>query len=90
MAKPRYRWPTIHPPSHPAGIKLNKWILYRDNYRCRINLPRCTLTATVADHINPDGAWFNPDNLRAACNNCNYDRRRHHTPTPPTRTPEHW
>ena len=90
MTAPRYRWPTIHPPSHPAGIKLNKWVLHRDGYRCRIQLPGCTLVATVADHINPDGAWFDPTNLRAACRDCNYNRRRDHVPTKPTHQIEHW
>lgn len=90
MAAPKYRWPTIYPPSHPEGIKLNKWIIWRDNYRCQIQLSRCTLQATLADHINPNGRHFDPNNLRAGCRNCNYDRRQGYTPPTPTRAPEAW
>jgi len=80
MAKPYYRW--------PKGLR--QQILNRDNNTCRINLPGCTHTAQVIDHIIPalkGGAWFDPNNLRAACKHCNQARR---TTTPPTTTQEHW
>ena len=63
--KPVYggQWPTVR-----------KRILQRDNHTCQIALPGCTITANTVDHITPvalGGAWYDPDNLRAACSHCN-------------------
>jgi 5-methylcytosine-specific restriction protein A len=49
-------------------------VLERDQQRCQINGPRCTTTATEADHIvalMDGGAPYDPGNLRAACKTCN-------------------
>ena len=59
----RGRWQTIR-----------KRILQRDQHQCQINLPGCTLDATTVDHITPiawGGEWYDPSNLRAACQHCN-------------------
>ena len=55
-------------------------VLQRDDYRCQIAGPGCTRTATEVDHIPPAAldptghTWFDPDNLRAACQPCNLAR----------------
>lgn len=57
--------------------KLRPLILDRDGHRCQIAGPGCTLQATVVDHIVPllaGGAFFDEDNLRAACVHCNSHR----------------
>jgi len=49
-------------------------ILERDGHTCQIGLLGCTTTATCVDHITPvswGGGWWDPSNLRAACQNCN-------------------
>lgn len=59
-------WPTIRPV-----------ILDRDNHTCQIDSDTCTVTADCVDHIIPwqeGGAWFDHDNLRAACSRCNTSR----------------
>lgn len=65
MPKPQYRW--------PKGLR--EKILKRDGHRCKIEFSGlCTVKATAVDHIVPvvkGGAWFDPDNLRAACRTCN-------------------
>lgn len=66
--RPEYRgpWNTIR-----------KRIFERDNRQCQIQGPRCTQYATHIDHIIPTrqgGPWWDPDNLRASCQNCNLDR----------------
>jgi len=51
-------------------------ILRRDGYVCQVRLPGCTVRATAVDHIYPR-AWGGravPENLRAACSNCNNGR----------------
>lgn len=68
MAKPQYSGP---------WQRLRKQILNRDQYLCQIQAPRCTTHATHVDHIQPvtdGGAWWDPNNLRAACKNCNLGR----------------
>jgi len=82
IPRPWYRWPT--------GLRTA--ILERDGYRCQLVLPVCTHLATTIDHIHPvsrGGAWFDPDNLQAACSPCNTAKRDGHPP----RTPDpsrHW
>jgi len=58
-------------------------VLTRDRYRCQINGPKCTTTATTADHIKPksEGGTDEPSNLRASCGPCNYGH--HGTTTDP-------
>src|SRR5574343_329713 len=54
--------------------KVREQVLKRDNYLCQIRGPKCTLDATVVDHIVPTddgGPMLDPDNLRAACSWCN-------------------
>ncbi len=72
MQKGTYRKP------HPAyrgrwqGVRRN--ILERDNHTCQIGITGCKGTATTVDHITPlalGGAWWDHDNLRAACSWCN-------------------
>lgn len=49
-------------------------VLERDQHLCQIRTPICTRVAVTADHIKRwqhGGAWFDPDNLRAACAECN-------------------
>lgn len=68
MAKPQYSGP---------WQRLRKQILERDQYLCQIRAPRCTTHATQVDHITPvtdGGAWWDTNNLRAACKNCNLGR----------------
>lgn len=54
-------------------MHLRVLILQRDAYRCQIAGPNCTKAATQVDHIEPliNGGDHHPDNLRAACANCN-------------------
>lgn len=54
-------------------------ILERDGWVCQIRGPRCLVDADTVDHIIPwryGGAWYDPANLRAACQPCNLDRAR--------------
>ena len=52
-------------------------VLTRDRFLCQINGPRCTNTATTADHVRckADGGTDEPSNLRASCGPCNFGRR---------------
>lgn len=62
---------------HKAWPITRAAILERDAHRCQINGPKCKSIATEVDHIVPTrdgGAWFDPDNLRAACKPCNIGR----------------
>lgn len=55
-------------------------VLRRDQHRCKIQGPNCKGTATTVDHIvswQNGGAWYDPDNLRAACTTCNYGRTKY-------------
>ena len=70
-----------HQQRHPAyrgpWATVRKQILLRDAHTCQIRGPRCTTQANTVDHIipvNSGGAWWDPDNLRATCRNCNLDR----------------
>lgn len=66
--------------------KLRQFVLERDNYECRIQLPGCKKRAVTADHIVPylqGGAWFEPLNLRAACTPCNVRRSNGKEPEDP-------
>jgi 5-methylcytosine-specific restriction protein A len=54
-------------------------VLKRDGWVCQIRGPHCTMKATQADHIvevRLGGSFYDPDNLRGACNNCNQYRKR--------------
>lgn len=71
-------------PSRDRGIySSNAWrkarmiVLERDQWLCQIRGPRCTEIATQVDHIVPvlqGGSKFDPLNLRASCQKCNYSR----------------
>lgn len=59
--------------------RLRAFVLDRDGHRCRVPLPdgrECGQYATHADHIitRADGGTDDPDNLRAACADCNLRR----------------
>jgi 5-methylcytosine-specific restriction endonuclease McrA len=94
MAEPQYRW--------PPGLRDR--IFTRDTRHCstfdesfphcRIELPGvCTHRATAIDHIidaGAGGAWFDPDNLRAACFDCNQAKRNKSSGTPTPTHREFW
>ena len=64
-------------PYHGPWPRIRRSILDRDGHRCQIQGPRCKGDATHVDHIVPwseGGAWYEPDNLRAACETCNSGR----------------
>ena len=61
----------------PRWRRVRARVLERDDHRCQIHGPRCTVQATQVDHIIPlslGGRWLDPTNLRASCANCNRDR----------------
>lgn len=65
--------------------KLRLVILERDDYRCQIRGEHCEGAANEVDHIVPlhaGGAWYEPENLRAACGTCNKERNRDTTQMP--------
>lgn len=68
--------------NRPRWIHLRELILKRDNYQCTIQGERCTGTATQADHIvrRSEGGDDHPDNLRAACAQCNNARESQPVP----------
>jgi hypothetical protein len=71
---------TTRPEYRGAWPRIRKAILQRDNHLCQIRAPRCTTHATHVDHIIPvtqGGPWWDHDNLRAACQNCNLGRIDH-------------
>lgn len=93
MAEPWHRWP---PPLRSPDGELRLAIYARDGNVCRLGLPGCTRRPTVLDHIihpKRGGAWFDPDNLRAACKRCN-DRRveggPHQDAPEPTKPSRRW
>jgi 5-methylcytosine-specific restriction protein A len=52
-------------------------VLARDKHNCQIAGSKCTTIADQVDHIIPvayGGAWWDTDNLRASCKNCNLGR----------------
>jgi 5-methylcytosine-specific restriction endonuclease McrA len=52
-------------------------VLARDKHKCQIAGAKCTIIADQVDHIIPvayGGAWWDTDNLRASCRNCNLGR----------------
>jgi len=67
--KPRH-W-TAHAEKH-----IKPYVLRRDAYWCQIQGERCLGVATVVDHILPrsKGGSELPENLRAACAPCNWER----------------
>jgi 5-methylcytosine-specific restriction protein A len=74
MAKKQYAGP---------WRRIRKQILDRDQYLCQIRGKNCTTTATQVDHITPvhtGGAWYDPNNLRAACATCNNQRTANRKP----------
>lgn len=59
--------------------RTRKVVLERDGGVCQIRSPHCTIKATQVDHIVESrlgGPFYDSDNLRAACNNCNQYRKR--------------
>lgn len=68
MTKPQYSGP---------WRRIRREILVRDNYECQIRGYGCTRVATEVDHILPvkmGGDWFDKENLRGSCRNCNLAR----------------
>ena len=53
--------------------RLRLLILERDGFTCQLRLPGCTGLASHVDHrvSRRDGGSDHPDNLQAACANCN-------------------
>lgn len=77
MATPHPMSQKVHPAYRGRWPTVRKAILERDQYQCQIQGPRCTGLANTVDHIIPvqkGGAWWDPDNLRAACAKCNDHR----------------
>lgn len=74
MAKPWHRWPApLQPPDGPLRLA----IYAKYGNRCAVGLPGCKRTPTDLDHIispKVGGAWFDPHNLRPACDWCNSKR----------------
>ena len=71
----------MNKPKHPAyrgsWPRVRKAILERDGHQCQIRTNKCTGLATHVDHIipiNQGGQWWEPTNLRASCQTCNYSR----------------
>ena len=57
--------------------RIRPQVLARDGYVCQIKSLRCTVEATEVDHIVAvvdGGDWYNLNNLRAACKQCNAGR----------------
>ncbi len=70
MAQPWHRGP---------WQQIRQTILTRDHHTCQIRGTHCTLQATHVDHITSPlegGAWYDPTNLRATCQQCNLRRPR--------------
>lgn len=68
--------------------KVRVRILRRDGWLCQIRGPECLGEATEVDHIVPwrtGGAWYDEDNLRAACRPCNLSVRWLPTSRKPSR-----
>lgn len=66
---------------HRGGkwVAVRQTILERDRHTCQIGGEHCITRATHVDHIiSPaeGGAWYDPTNLRAACEPCNLRRPR--------------
>lgn len=62
-----------------AWREVRALVLARDGHMCQIRGPRCEVEADQVDHIVPwlaGGAVFDPENLRAACGDCNRRRAR--------------
>ena len=63
--------------SSPAWRAVRRAVLERDGYVCQVRGPRCRVRATEGDHIvalEHGGAWYDLDNVRAACKTCNSGR----------------
>jgi hypothetical protein len=68
MAKPQYSGP---------WRRVRRIVFDRDHGTCQIKGPSCKQVADQVDHIVPvehGGAWFDLDNLQAACRTCNVGR----------------
>lgn len=77
------------PYDHPVWRELRVVVLERDGGVCQIRGPRCRLDASDVDHRVPwqaGGAWFDLENLRAACETCNRGRARKPVERRPSRT----
>ena len=91
MHNTNYKKP--HPAYRGKWQGVRRAILERDNHTCQIGLTGCKGTANTVDHITPlamGGAWWDHDNLRAACSFCNgvlaTATQKHLRETPTTHT----
>lgn len=76
-----------------AWRQLRLKILDRDAYECQLRIPSiCTHRATHVHHINGKTSGDDPDNLQAACAECNLHvgdpTMKNHKKTPPGADPE--
>ena len=68
----------INPRStHRPGswAKIRKRVLRRDDYKCQIQGPGCTVLATEADHIVPNDD-HSPENLQSVCHPCHREKTK--------------
>jgi 5-methylcytosine-specific restriction endonuclease McrA len=85
MAEKQYRWAPGQRTRIFARDTRHCETLNKTLPHCRIEMAHCTHEATHIDHIIPGRVGGSQDdmNLRAACFDCNQDRRNHvNTPTP--------
>jgi 5-methylcytosine-specific restriction enzyme A len=72
----------------PVWREVRLLVLRRDGFVCQIRGPRCVVEASDCDHVVPwqaGGAWYDPENLRAACEPCNRGRVRRPVERRPSR-----
>jgi 5-methylcytosine-specific restriction enzyme A len=68
------RSPSSHITATAAWRKVRAQVLKRDQNRCQIREPGCTIQATQVDkiiNVAAGGDPLDPRNLRAACAHCN-------------------
>ncbi len=68
--------------------QVRAWVLARDNYRCRVQLPGCAVAANQVHHLDGKELGDDPARLVAACRPCNLavgKPQRNPAPQPLTR-----